>query len=100
MKILTYKQLCKEPTDTIFATLNKKNELSEPYVIGRYPDDRKFLYSPLADVAKTGTNEIEFDSNCFNRLTGVFVVFTKEEVQSYVDKLAGLLNYTPLGAVA
>jgi hypothetical protein len=91
MKILNYKQLCKEPADTMFATLNKMNELSEVFIVGEYPDGRKFLYSPLADVSKMGMNEIEFDSNCFNRRDGTFVVFTKEEVEAYVSKLMGLL---------
>jgi hypothetical protein len=91
MKILTYKQLCKEPADTMFATLNKMNEMSEVFIIGAYPDGRKYLYSPLAEVSKMGVNEIEFDSNCFNRRDGTYVVFTKEEVEAYVSKLMGMI---------
>lgn len=92
MKLLNYKQLCKEPADTMFATLNKMNEMSEVFIVGEYPDGRKFIYSPLAEVAKLGVNEIEFDSNCFNRRDGTFVVFTKDELEAYVSKLFGLLS--------
>jgi hypothetical protein len=93
MKVINYKQLCKEPADTMFATLNKMNELGEVLIIGRYPDDRKFLYSPISDVSKLGTNEIEFDENCFNRKEGTFVVFTQEEIGAYVNKLMGMLSF-------
>lgn len=91
MKVITYKQLCKEQSGTMFATLNKMNEMGEIFVIGRYADDRKYLYSPLADVTNPATNEIEFDSNCFNRRDGVFVAFTQEEIHAYVQKLFALL---------
>lgn len=93
MKILNYKQLCKEPADTMFATLNKMNEMGEVFIIGEYPDERKFIYSPMAEVSKLGVNEIEFDSNCFNRRDGVFVVFTKEEIEAYVSKLMGMVSF-------
>lgn len=93
MKILNYKQLCKEPADTMFATLNKMNELSEVFIVGEYPDGRKFIYSPLSEVAKLGVNEIEFDSNCFNRRDGIFVIFTQEEIGAYVNKLMGMLSF-------
>jgi hypothetical protein len=61
-----------------------------------YPDGPKFIYSPLADVATTGTSEIEFDSNCFNRRDDAFIVFTKEEMQGFVDKMKGVLDFEPL----
>lgn len=91
MKVITYKQLCKEQSGTMFATLNKMNEMSEIFVIGRYPDDRKYLYSPLSDATAPEAGEIEFDSNCFNRRDGTFLVFTKDEVEAYVLKLMKLL---------
>jgi hypothetical protein len=91
MKIVTYKQLCKEPVNTIFATLNKMNEMGELFVIKENEDGCQLLYSPLGDAAKTGTEEIEFASNCFNRKDGAFVVFTKEELEAYVSKLMGII---------
>jgi hypothetical protein len=95
MKTVTYKQLHKLPADTLFSTLSRMNELSEIWVIGEYPDGRRFLYSPLADVSKTGITEMDFDENTFNR-QGTFLVWDAVEMQGYLDKLMGILDFVPL----
>lgn len=92
MKVLNYKQLCKAPADTLFATLNKMNELGEVLVLGEYPDGRRFIYSPLADVSSAGTKEVEFDENAFNR-AGTFVVFEKAEIKAMCEKFQGIVNF-------
>jgi hypothetical protein len=99
MKLVTYKQLHKLPADTLFSTLSRMNELSEIWVIGEYPDGRRFLYSPLADVSKTGITEVDFDENTFNR-QGTFVVWDAPEMRAYVEKLGDILDFKPIPEVA
>lgn len=90
MKIVDYKKLAKLPADALFATINKMNELGEVLVLGQYPDGRRFIYSPLADVSSAGNKEIDFDDNAFNR-TGSFVVFEKAEIERMCEKFMGIV---------
>jgi hypothetical protein len=64
-------------------------------VLGQYPDGRRFIYSPLADVAACGNKEIEWDDNAFNR-SGDFVVFEKAEVKAMCEKFMGIVNFQEL----
>jgi hypothetical protein len=95
MKIIDYKKLAKSPADTLFATINKMNELGEVLVLGEYPDGRRFIYSPLADVSCAGNKEIDFDDNAFNR-AGMFVVFEMAEVKAMCEKFMGIVNFQKL----
>jgi hypothetical protein len=81
MKVLNYKQLCKEPVGTTFATLNKMNELSELFIILVDDTQRKLLSAPLTD------KQIDFDENTFNRTSGAFMVFNTADLTSYIERL-------------
>jgi hypothetical protein len=101
MKVINYKQLCKAPIDTLFSTINKMNELGEILVLGEYPDGRRFIYSPVADVSSMiASKEIDFDENSFNR-AGSFIVWEHSEISAFCEKLKGIAeSASPFAKIA
>jgi hypothetical protein len=93
MKTITYQQLRKLPPDTFFSTLSANNELGELWLTGEYPWGSRFIYSALSDVSGAGRKEVDFEDNTFDR-KGHFVVWAKDELDRYMDKVEGILNFS------